>query len=100
MLLLLEVRTKGTQGHTILSFILDEVASEHAMRTCGGLEEQLQSFLSGLWPDLSDQLEATTTLPPGKGFPVNIQREAGWAAEEVWPLGEEKNLISLPQIKP
>jgi hypothetical protein len=39
-------------------------------------------------------------LPPGKGPPVPIVQEAGWAPEPVWTQRVEKNPFPLPGIEP
>jgi len=81
-------------------FILGEVASVHVMWTCGGMEVQLQSFLTWAVDGLERSACGSDRSTSGQRVPVNIQREAGWAAQAVWPLGEQKNLVCLPQIKP
>jgi hypothetical protein len=40
------------------------------------------------------------TLPPGKGHPVPIVQEAGWAREPVWTQRLEEKSLSLPGIEP
>jgi hypothetical protein len=43
----------------------------------------------------------TALLPPGKGPPVPIVQEAGWASEPVWTQRlEEKNPLPPPGIEP
>jgi hypothetical protein len=39
-------------------------------------------------------------LPPGKGPPVPIGQEAGWAPEPVWTQRLEKNPLPPPGIEP
>jgi hypothetical protein len=39
-------------------------------------------------------------LPPGKGPPVPIVQEAGWAPEPVWTQRLEENPLPLPGIEP
>jgi len=39
-------------------------------------------------------------LPPGKGPPVPIVQEAGWASEPVWTQDRGKILCPLPVIEP
>jgi hypothetical protein len=39
-------------------------------------------------------------LPPGKGPPVPVVQEAGWAPEPVWTQRIEKNPLPLPGIEP
>jgi hypothetical protein len=39
-------------------------------------------------------------LPPGKGPPVPIGQEAGWAPEPVWTQRLDKNPLPLPEIEP
>jgi hypothetical protein len=40
------------------------------------------------------------TLTPGKGPPVPIVQEAGWAPEQVWTEVRRKILSPLPGIEP
>jgi len=63
------------------------------------MEVQRQSFLTWAVDGLERSVCGSDRSTPGKGFGKHSS-EAGWAAEPVWPLGEEKNLVSLPQIKP
>jgi hypothetical protein len=39
-------------------------------------------------------------LPPGKGPPVPIVQEAGWASEPVWTQRLEEKFFVLPGIEP
>jgi hypothetical protein len=39
-------------------------------------------------------------LPPGKGPPVPIVQEAGWAPEPVWTQRFEEKSLPLPGIEP
>jgi hypothetical protein len=39
-------------------------------------------------------------LPTGKGPPVPIVQEAGWAPEPVWTQRLEENPLPLPGIEP
>jgi hypothetical protein len=39
-------------------------------------------------------------LPPGKGPPVPIVQEAGWAPEPVWTQRLEENPLPPPGIEP
>jgi hypothetical protein len=39
-------------------------------------------------------------LPPGKGSPVPIVQEAGWAPEPVWTQRLEEKSLPLPGIEP
>jgi hypothetical protein len=42
-----------------------------------------------------------TIYPPGKGPPVPIGQEAGWASEPVWTQEVRgKILLPLPEIEP
>lgn len=81
-------------------FIVGDVASVHITRTCGRMEVQQRSFLTWAVDGLQRSACGSDRSTSGQRVPVNIQRVAGWGAEAVWPLGEEKNLVSLPQIKP
>jgi hypothetical protein len=39
-------------------------------------------------------------LPRGKGTPVPIGQEVGWAPETVWTQRLQENLLPLPGIEP
>jgi hypothetical protein len=50
---------------------------------------------------VSGQYHAPSALlPPGKGPPVPIGQEAGWAPEPVWTQSLEENPLLPPGIEP
>jgi hypothetical protein len=50
--------------------------------------------------EVSGQLHVAAVLPPGKGPPVPIGEEAGWAPESVWTLWRREKNLSMPGIEP
>jgi hypothetical protein len=74
----------------------------HAMEALGG--ERRYSFHSfstsaldgGEW----SASRPGRALPPGKGPPVPIVQEAGWAPEPVWTQRLEEKSLPLPEIEP
>jgi hypothetical protein len=66
----------------------------HAMVTLGGGEEVYLLLIHDLgtsWGEWSASRPGRA-LPPGKGPPVLIVQEAGWASEQVWTqMLEEKS---------
>jgi hypothetical protein len=51
--------------------------------------------------EVSGQRHAPAALlPPGKGPPVPIGEEAGWASEPVWTQRLQENPLPLPGIEP
>jgi hypothetical protein len=70
--------------------------------TCGERRYSSYSFLTsaldgGEW----SASRPGRALPPGKGPPVPIVQEAGWAPELVWPeRREEKSFVSVGDRSP
>jgi hypothetical protein len=59
------------------------------------------SCMTSALDGVSGQSHPGHALSPGKGPPVPIVQEAGWAPEPVWTQTlEGKSLASLPGIKP
>jgi hypothetical protein len=48
----------------------------------------------------SQHHDSAALLPPGKGPPVPIVQEAGWAPEPVWTQRIEEKSFALPEIEP
>jgi hypothetical protein len=44
--------------------------------------------------EVSGQLHAPGALLPGKGPPVSIGQEAGWAPKQVWTLWRRENPLT------
>jgi hypothetical protein len=54
------------------------------------------SFLNSVLGGVSGQRHTPAALCPGKGLPVSIGQEAGWASELVWTqMLEIKSLASV-----
>jgi hypothetical protein len=75
----------------------------HAMEALGGGEEVYSSY--SFTTSALDGGEWSTSrpgraLPPGKGPPVPIEQEVGWAPEPVWTQRLEENPVPLPGIEP
>jgi hypothetical protein len=45
--------------------------------------------------EVSGQIPAPADLLPGKGFPVPIGQEAGWALEPFWRRWRREEILSL-----
>jgi hypothetical protein len=74
----------------------------HATKAIGGEEVQLLLFLDfgSRWCEWSASRPGCA-LAPGKGPPLPIVQEAGWAPEPVWTQRLEEKIISpLPVIEP
>jgi hypothetical protein len=74
----------------------------HAMRGAWG-ERRYSSnsfFTSALDGGEWSASRPGRTLPPGKGAPVPIVQEAGWAPEPVWTQELKKNPLPLSGIEP
>ena len=59
------------------------------MKTCGGMEVQLHSFLTSLVVGVNGQLHVPAALLPREESTVPIEGDAGWAPASVWTFGEE-----------
>jgi hypothetical protein len=71
------------------------------MKATGGEEVQLLLIfdLGTRWGEWSASRPGLA-LAPGKGPPVPIVQEAGWASEPVWTQRLGENPLPLPGIEP
>jgi hypothetical protein len=86
---------------TSYPFINAKAVPLHTMKALGGKEYSSYSFLTlaldgGEW----SASRPGRALVPGKGPPVPIVQQAGWAPEPVWTQTRGKILSPLPGIEP
>jgi hypothetical protein len=73
----------------------------HLWRPRGNRRYSSYSFMTSALDGVSGQRHAPAALyPQGKGPPVPIGCEAGWAPELVWTQARGKFLLPLPRIEP
>jgi hypothetical protein len=72
----------------------------HAMEALGGEYSSYSFSTSVLGGGKWSASRPSRALPPGKGPPVTIVQEAGWAPEPVWTQRLEENPLPLPGIEP
>jgi hypothetical protein len=58
------------------------------------------SFLTSALDGVSGQRHAPAALYPGKGPPVRIVQEAGWATEPVWTQRLQEKFLASDGIEP
>jgi hypothetical protein len=66
----------------------------HAMKTCGGVEDQFQALLTSPLEGDECQLHVPANLPQGKKAPVLIGSKLGGPQSRFERCEEEKNLYS------
>jgi hypothetical protein len=66
----------------------------------GGEENSSFSFLTSALDGVSGQRHAEAALYPGKGPPVRIVQEAGWAPEQVWTQRLQEKFFASAGIEP